>query len=40
MSTNNKKYDLEDRLIEFAVLVITIAENLKIPELVIILLDK
>lgn len=29
MSTNNKKYDLEDRLIEFAVLVITIAENLK-----------
>ena len=26
---NNKKYDLEDRLIEFAVLVITIAENLK-----------
>lgn len=29
MSTNNKKYDLEDRLIEFAVLVITNAENLK-----------
>ncbi len=25
----NKKYDLEDRLIEFAVLVIKIAENLK-----------
>lgn len=25
----NKKYDLEDRLIEFAVLVIRIAENLK-----------
>ena len=30
METNkNKKYDLEDRLIEFAVLIITIAENLK-----------
>ena len=26
---SDKKYDLEDRLIEFAVLVITIAENLK-----------
>jgi len=26
---NNKKYDLEDRLIEFAALVIKIAENLK-----------
>lgn len=25
----NKKYDLEDRLIEFAVLIIKIAENLK-----------
>jgi four helix bundle protein len=29
MDKNTKKYDLEDRLIEFAVLVITIAESLK-----------
>ena len=28
-NNTNKKYDLEDRLIEFAALVIKIAENLK-----------
>jgi four helix bundle protein len=28
-NNSNKKYDLEDRLIEFAALVIKIAENLK-----------